>query len=418
MYPLSFQALKPAWRRSSHEVRTRIASNVVYLGLTSLLTDISSEMVTSVLPLYLMFQLQLSPAALGVVDGLHQGGASLVKLVGGFVTDRTRRHKHVAAAGYGLSALCKLGLLLLGKTAFALGILTLIDRLGKGMRTAPRDAILSLSVNREQLGAAFGVHRTLDTAGAMLGPLVAFGILRLVPEAYDVIFVVSFLLGLVGLAVLLSFVRNPEVRRSASSRRIGPREVLGLLVDRRLKALLIVAAVCGLATVSDPLLYLVLQRRLQFDADLVPLLYVATPSVYMLLALPVGRLADRVGRIRIVLLGYGLLPAVYAVAAAPLPGVVALPLTVVLLGAHYAATDGVLMAVASSCLPDALRASGLSVVSTAHQLGRLLASMTFGLLWARLSAPLALACFGGFACVWLATLARPLSRSLTEVPNE
>ena len=168
-----------------------IHRNVWFLGITSLLTDMSSEMVVAVLPVYALYFLHVTPVTFGVIDGLQQGGASLVKLLSGFATDRTRRYKTIAASGYIASLLSRLGLLVAGPSATWLTPLVALDRIGKGIRTAPRDAIISLSVDRAAFGTAFGLHRTLDTIGALLGPLVGFAVLLQIRDGYDVVFVIS-----------------------------------------------------------------------------------------------------------------------------------------------------------------------------------------------------------------------------------
>src|SRR5919197_4065934 len=188
----------------------RVSRTVVLLGLVSLFTDISAEMVATVLPLYLVFNLGLSPLQFGAVDGVYQGAAALVRVAGGFVGDRWRRYKEVAAVGYGVSAVCKLAFLPVGAAWTALTWIVFIDRTGKGIRTAPRDALISLSTPRERLGTAFGVHRALDTAGAMIGPLLAFTMLTFIVGAFDAIFVVSFCLAVIGFGILVTFVRNPK----------------------------------------------------------------------------------------------------------------------------------------------------------------------------------------------------------------
>ena len=187
--------------------------NVWMLGLTSLLTDASSEMVAAVLPVYALYFLRASPAAFGVIDGLQQGGASLVRLAAGWFTDYSRRHKAVAATGYLASVISKLGLLVVAGSAGALTLLTLLDRVGKGIRTAPRDAMISLSVPRAALASAFGIHRALDTAGAMIGPVLAFVILAWIANGYDVVFVVSLALGVIGVAALVLFVDTSTLPR-------------------------------------------------------------------------------------------------------------------------------------------------------------------------------------------------------------
>jgi hypothetical protein len=156
----------------------RVSRNVVNLGLTSLFTDVSSEMISTILPMYMLFTLRMTTLQLGVVDGVYQGASAIMRLAAGVTADRSGRHKEVALAGYGLSAVCKLGLLAVGGAFGPLVAIVLADRTGKGIRTAPRDALISLSSPRSQLGVAFGVHRALDTAGGLVGPLVAFAFAR------------------------------------------------------------------------------------------------------------------------------------------------------------------------------------------------------------------------------------------------
>lgn len=157
--------------------RPALSANVFALGAVSLITDISAEMVTAVLPLYLVLGLQLSPMAYGVIDGTYTGATALLRIVGGYVADRTRSRKAVAGVGYALSAVAKLGLLAAGRSVAAVGLVIAVDRTGKGLRTAPRDALITLSTPPDALGRAFGVHRALDSLGAFLGSLVALAVL-------------------------------------------------------------------------------------------------------------------------------------------------------------------------------------------------------------------------------------------------
>jgi MFS family permease len=378
----------------------RVSRTVVLLGLVSLFTDISAEMVATILPLYLVFNLGLSPLQFGVVDGVYQGAAALVRVAGGFVGDRWQRHKEVAAVGYGLSAICKLAFLAVGSAWAALTWIVFIDRTGKGIRTAPRDALISLSTPRAQLGTAFGVHRALDTAGAMLGPLLAFALLTLAVRAFDAIFVVSFCLALIGFAILTMFVRNPDAttereaeEEDTRENRASLRSAAALLRQPRFRTLILVGSALAVATVSDGFVYLTLQRRLDFDPTYLPLLYVGTALVYMLLAVPAGRLADAIGRGRVFLGGYVLLVLAYASLLLPTIGMGQLFVYLVLFGAFYAATDGVLMALASAVVPGHLRGSGLAFLVTATSLGRLLSSVLFGALWTAFGIDAAIASF-------------------------
>ena len=201
----------------------RVSRTVVLLGVVSLLTDISSEMVAAALPLYLVYTLGFTPLQFGIVDGVYQGATALVRIGSGFLGDRTRRHKEVAVSGYGLSALCKLGLVLVGSAWGAVGAITLLDRTGKGIRTAPRDALISLNSRPDTLALSFGVHRALDTTGALIGPLVAFGLLSIAPLAFDSLFLVSFCIAVVGVAVLVLFVDGRPPPGAAGEARARPR---------------------------------------------------------------------------------------------------------------------------------------------------------------------------------------------------
>jgi MFS family permease len=375
--------------------RAAVAPTVLALGMVSLITDVSSEMVTAVLPLYLVTGLGLSPLGFGLLDGVYNGFSALVRLIGGHLADRGGgRHKWVAGFGYALSAACK-PLLLLAHTLTPIGLVLAADRTGKGLRTAPRDALISLSSTPETRGRAFGVHRAMDTAGALFGPLVAFLILRATVDGYDAVFTVSFCVAVVGVLVLVLFVPN-GARTTATGAGTGTapagapgdtaprptlRAALALLARPDLRRVTLCALLLGLATVSDSFVYLLLQRRLGVPDRWFALLPLGTAAAFLLLAVPLGRLADRVGRWRVFLAGHGALLLAYALLLTSWHGT-ALPYAVLLLhGCFYAATDGVLMAVASESVPEELRSSGLALVQTGQALARFVCSLGFGAAW-------------------------------------
>jgi MFS family permease len=357
----------------------RVASTVVLLGVVSLLTDISSESVASVLPLYLTAVVGLSPMAYGFLDGVYQGVSAFVRLAGGYAADRGGHPKWVAVVGYGASALSRIAMLPAVGFAAITGVVT-ADRLGKGLRTAPRDSLIAASSDPAMLGRSFGVHRMLDTVGAAIGPLVAFALLAAVPNSYDSVFVVSFAFAALGVAVLVLFV--PNMRTAASAARVGLRMVLREVGGRPLRKPLIAAAVLGLATVGDGFLYLSLQERDDFAAKYFPLLYVGTNIAYLALAIPLGRLADRVGRNRVLVAGHGALLACYLLAALPAGGIGLTLGTLMLLGVFYAATDGVLPALISRLVSDGARGSGIAAAQTVVAVARFASSLLFGVLWA------------------------------------
>lgn len=361
--------------RESRLVRS-VPANVLALGAVSLVTDVSSEMITAVLPLYLVGTLGLSLLQFGLLDGLYFGVTALVRLAGGHAADRFRRRKLVAGLGYGLSAVCKLGLLATTSVPL-LGAVIAADRTGKGLRTAPRDALITLSAPADRLGGAFGVHRAMDTVGAFLGPLAAFGVLSVTAGAYDAVFVTSFCVAVLGVLLLVLYVRD---RRGPVTAGVSLRAAL--LREPAFRRICLVAVTLGLVTVSDSFVYLLLQKRLALAPELFPLLPLGTAGAYLLLAVPFGKLADRYGRAAVFTGGHVALLAAYLLLMGPgwLVPVLALH------GVFYAATDGVLMALAGPLLPEGVRASGLALLQTGQATARMVSSILFGALWTALEA--------------------------------
>ncbi|MER6395733.1 MFS transporter [Kitasatospora sp. NPDC001603] len=391
-------ALRPGRRAAA------IPGTVLALGTVSLVTDISSEMVSAVLPLYLLTGLGLSPLGFGLLDGIQNGFSALVRLAGGHLADRrgadgASRHKAVAVAGYGLSALCK-PLLLLVHTVPLIGAVIAVDRTGKGLRTAPRDAMISLATEPAHRGRAFGVHRAMDTAGALIGPLAAFLVLRLAGgplladggqrHGYDAVFTVSACVAVLGVLVLLLFVPNRQPGETATATAPRLRDGLALLRLPGLRRLTFCAVLLGLTTVSDSFLYLLVQRRLGLATDLFPLLPLGTAAGFLLLAVPLGALADRLGRRRLFLAGHGALLLAYGLLLSPLGGLPAVVCVLVLHGAFYASTDGVLAAAAADAVPAEQRGAGLALVGTGQALARFGCSLAFGALWSAVGGTVAL----------------------------
>jgi MFS family permease len=361
---------------------TKIAANVLALGTVSLVTDVSSEMVTAILPLYLVVGLGLGPAVYGLVDGLYTGATALLRLVGGYVADRVRRRKLIAGLGYGISAVAKAGLVLAGGSLAGIGAAIVADRAGKGLRTAPRDALITLATPPEALGRAFGVHRAMDSAGAFAGPIVAIAVLAFSGRAFDAVFVVSGCIAAVGVLLLVLFVRDHR-EAAAGANAVNLREAAALLRRRPVRLLLAGAVLLGLSTIGDGFVYLLLQRRENLATGWFPLLAVGTSLAYLLLAVPLGVLADRLGRTKIFLGGYAALLVVYLLLATSWSGLPAMVTILALYGVYYAATDGVLMAVAGPVLPAALRTTGLALIQSGQALAYLVSSVLFGLAWQR-----------------------------------
>jgi MFS family permease len=310
--------------------------------------------------------------------------SALVRLLSGWLADRTDRPKWVAFSGYALSAVARLFLLVATSLGSVAAVVT-ADRIGKGVRTAPRDAMISAATPTEHLGRAFGVHRALDTAGAAAGPLLAFAVLWMVPDGYATVMVLSLAFAVVGVALLGLLGPDQRLRREvvavAKAGPAGPTFAWRDLGDRRLRPLLLVAAGLGLLTIGDGFVYLVLLAGGGFGVEWFPLLFVGTNLAYLLLAVPVGLLSDRVGRARVMVLGHLALVAAYVCASLAGPGVAGIVGTLALLGLFYAATDGQVPALAGRLVPQRALTSGIAAAQTVVAVARMVAAAGFGLLW-------------------------------------
>ncbi|MGJ0391042.1 MFS transporter [Microbacterium sp. CGR1] len=407
-----------------------VSSTVVSLGVVSLLTDISSESVAAILPLYITGVLGLSTIAFGLLDGLYQGVSAIVRIAGGYASDRYDRPKWVAFVGYALAAVARVGLLFAAGFTMLTAVIT-ADRIGKGIRTAPRDALITASSDPDNLGTSFGVHRTLDNIGAAIGPLLAFFILLIIPDGYHVIFVISLAFAMIGVVILGLIVPNVRTRATeedplettpgtatAGSGQPEPaprrRFDWSVLTTGSLRRVLAAAGILGLLTIGDGFVYLVLQSRSDFAAQWFPLLYVGTNVAFLAFAIPLGRLSDRIGRARVFVWGHGALLAAYVVAVLPVPDIAATVLCLAFLGGFYAATDGVLAALAAQLTTPETRGTGIAAAQTVVALARFASATGFGILWfafGRDTSLIVVAVVLAVAIPLVAALLRPLLRA-------
>lgn len=416
------------WRsRKRHAIDLDTAAaplpvSVYALGGTSMLTDVSTEMVASILPVYLLLALHLSPAQFGLVDGLFRGGAAVAALLlGGMLSHGSGRAKLIAGIGYAMSAVTKI--VLLSSAAFsAIAVSLVLDRLGKGLRVAPRDAMLASSVPMSQLGLAFGVHRAMDGLGAVAGPLLASLVLWHSPNGYGIIFALSIAFACCGLVVFAVFVREPGSEASQAPRPpVRWRTDLVSSLPPACRRLLGFAMLLSLFTVSQGMVYAHMQGSFALEPYMQPLLPVASAIVFLILAVPMGWLADRVGAVKVfcgahllLLPLYGMLVLTDQSAESLLP----LIAMVFLVGAFAAATDGVLMAAVARVVPVASRTMSLALFAAGLALMKLASSALFGYLWDRFDIAYAVLAFGVGLVVGLALFlwANPL-RQLVQLTN-
>ncbi len=372
-------------RRGARKVKQRVAGTVVLLGVVSMFTDISTESVNAVLPKYLIFVVGLSPQAFGFVNGLYNGISAVVRIFGGWISDRADHPKWVAFVGYFVSAISRVALLF----AQSLGAISFVitgDRLGKGLRTAPRDSLIAASSPPETLGRAYGVHRSLDSLGAAIGPLIAFWILTVVVDGFHAVFVVSLGFAVIGVAVLLLVVPDLRPRRQANrSDSAKPGKVtFRHLANPQVARLLGAATLLGLVTVGDAFLYLALQLRDNLANNYYALLMVGMNVSYLIVAVPLGRLADRIGRAKVFIGGHVALLGSYLCASGPISGPVLSIGCLVLLGTYYGATDGILSALASRAVEPSIRTSSIATAQTFVALAAFVSSLVVGAMWSQI----------------------------------
>jgi len=346
------------------------------------LTDLSTDTLTGLLPFYLAQTLGASTAAIGLIEGVADATASLVKLTSGWFSDRWRRRKPLAVLGYGLSTASK-ALMLAATTWPRVLFVRFLERSGKGIRTAPRDALLADSITPEQRGFAFGVHRAGDTAGAVLGLTVGLiiagtlGERAYLPEsAFRVAVIFSLIPATVAVIVLAVFVR--EIRPAASF----PGEAPSLNPAReypRFRWFLVAVVVFTLGNSSDAFLLLRAQNLgLSISAAIGTL--IALNLVYTVLSPPVGALSDRLGRRKVLLGGWLIYAAVYLALAAAEESWQLWPI-VAAYGVYYAATEGVSKAFVADLVPSPQRGTAYGTYHAAIGLAALPASVAAGIAW-------------------------------------
>jgi len=293
---------EPATEVSTPAIRHRIHPDVLKLGLVSFLTDLSSEMVFSVFAIFFTTVAGASSALLGLIEGMADFSASSLNYLAGWLSDRSGRRKWLATAGYGFSTLAKL-ILLVSSSVVGLSVFRVIERLGKGFRGPPRDAWLSSIAVKESRGYAFGVHKALDKSGAVLGPLVAYGLLSWLGESastYRTLFLVAFVPAVISVLVLTRIPDQPGVPHE--------RESIGQnwhQLNPGFKRFLVPAGVFALAYFSLGFI-LLKAHALGFSVTDIVLLYALFNITCVMAAPLVGKLGDKVGRSRIVVLGYAI----------------------------------------------------------------------------------------------------------------
>jgi MFS family permease len=356
--------------------------NVWIVTITSFLTDISSEMIFNLIPLFLANVLGVGTAIIGLIDGIAETTASLTKIYAGALSDQLGRRKRLAVIGYALSALSKPFLYFANTWGWVLGV-RFADRLGKGIRTAPRDALVADSIDEKQRGLAFGVHRAGDTAGAFIGLglaalivwLTQAGAAELTRHTFQVAVLVSIVPAVLAVIVLALGAHDvPGTQKSSRSLQLT---LEGL--DPRFKMFLFVVILFTLGNSSDSFIILLGQNR-GLDVLQIMLMVMTFNLVYATLAGPLGSLSDRLGRRSLIIAGWIVYGLIYLGLARSQTGM-QVWILYALYGIYYAATDGVARALVADIVPQERRGGAYGLYNGAIGITALPASVIAGLLW-------------------------------------
>lgn len=348
--------------------------NIIILGITSLLTDISSEMVYPILPLYLVSQLGAGPAVLGLIEGIAESLASLLKPFSGYFSDKISLRKPFTILGYAGSVIGKFILFISTSWGYVLAG-RVIDRFGKGIRTAPRDALIAESAGEHNRGSAFGLHRAMDTLGACIGVLSAYFLIKHYKGGFKQIFLWSLLPAFFG-ALLLFLVKEKKAEGRMPKQKL---EFKWSALDKKLKLFLVFTFVFTLGNSSNQFL-LLRAKDLGSPFARVIIFYLLYNIVYFVVSYPAGRLSDRIGRKNLLVLGYlfyGLVYLGFALNQSP----AALWYLFAIYGLYIGLTDGVEKALIIDIAPSHLRATTMGLHATLAGIGLLPASLLAGVLW-------------------------------------
>lgn len=398
-----------------------LVPNVFFLGLVSLLNDLSSEMIFSVMPVFLTTVLGAPALFLGFLEGFADALASVLRIFSGWWSDKIARRKSIAVAGYTISTLTR-GVLAVVTNFWQAFVLRAIDRVGKGVREAPRDALLASSVESHEVGFSFGYHRAMDTIGGILGPVLAIFLLPILGGNFRTLFLISFGFGFL---TLLTFFFVKEVhpytkRESTSSVEYGEsnsRFGAGILgaprispdgarltrqlnfslahLGVRFRQYLLSVFLFGLGVMPISLMLLI-AKDLAFGAGTIPVMYLIYSVSFMIFAVPFGRLSDKIGEVKVIIGGFLAAILAYLILAA-FPTLLGVALGFIVFGLYSAMTDGIHRALTSKLVPKEHLAGGQGFIGAAIGFSSLLAGVVGGVLWDAVSPGAAFA-YGG-ACM-------------------
>jgi MFS family permease len=365
---------------------------ILVIGLVSLFTDLSSNMIVPILPIYLTTVLHIPVTSIGIIEGIAESTASILKLFSGWITDRFGKHKLLMLIGYGLSNLTK-PFFALSATWTHVLVLRFSDRFGKGIRTSPRDALLADATTKEDRGRSFGFRRALDALGAALGPLVAFGILAMYAGNYQLVFWLSVIPGAIAILLIIFFLKETHPNVALNQRDLP--KISFKHMNRRFLAFTFIATLFTIGNFSDAFLALRAQDAGMIIA-FIPLAFFVMNLSSSIFSMPIGILSDRIGRRPVLITGYIIFALIYF-GFGIANHTAWIWVLFILYGLYYAFTDGIQKAYIADLVPEGQRGTAMGTFNALTGIAALPASIIAGLLWHSFGPEVAFSASSGIA---------------------
>lgn len=346
--------------------------NIFFAGLTSFLTDTSTKMIYCIMPLFLL-SIGASKTTLSLIEGIAESTASVLKALSGLWSDKIGKNKPFMLIGYAMTAIVT-PLYSLVASPFHVLYLRFVERVGKGIRTAPRDSLVAGSSQNGKMGKSFGFHKAMDNCGAIIGPLIAFLILLVFPGDYRRVFFFAAIPALLGVLTIAFFIREAKKRKDELPKRIGLKDF-----SRRYYLFLMIVFIFTLGNSTDALL-IVKAKDIGVNITYIPLVYLIFNSISVLFAMPMGILSDRIGREKLIIFGYLIYSIVYYGFGRTSNGAIVIVLFA-LYGLYSAATDGIQKALVSDLIDKDKKGTGLGIYNSLLGITLLPASLIAGVLY-------------------------------------
>jgi MFS family permease len=377
-----------------------LSSVIFVLGMVSLMTDLSSQMIVPILPLYLTSVLHVQVGTVGIIEGIAESTASVLKFFSGWISDRFGKRKWLMVAGYGLSNLIK-PFFDLTSTWGQVLFIRFADRLGKGIRTSPRDAILADTTTKEERGKAFGFRRSMDTLGAALGPLVAYLIITLWNGSYQAVFWVSAIPGFMATLLLIFFLKDKRNPTKTESKVKALSKISFKGLGSRFFWFTLITTLFTIGNFSDA--FLILRAKdVGVGVQYIPLTYFAYNIVTSIFSTPFGMISDRIGRRPVLITGYVIFAFIY-LGFGLVNNVPGIWILFVLYGLYYATTEGIQKSYVADLVPEGQRGTAMGTFNALTGIAALPASVLAGFLWQS---------FGSFTAFGLSSLLAIISAIL------